>query len=66
MLRSAAKNCRWVTVVCNPARYSDIMSAIEKEGEVPAELRRKLALEVFAHTRDYDTAIADYLAGVWG
>ena len=66
MLRSAAKNCAYVTVVCNPKRYSDIIAAIETKGEVPGQLRRRLAFEAFAHTRDYDTAIADYLNSVWG
>jgi len=65
LLRAAAKNYRWVTVVCNPERYSGIIEEIKANGEVSTDLRRTLALEVFAHTASYDTAISSYFASVW-
>ncbi|WP_141604090.1 bifunctional phosphoribosylaminoimidazolecarboxamide formyltransferase/IMP cyclohydrolase [Terrilactibacillus laevilacticus] len=60
MLRSAAKNHRDVTVVCDPSDYSAVLEAVNDEGEVPFELKQKLAAKVFRHTAAYDALIADY------
>lgn len=60
MLRAAAKNFRDVTVVVRPADYDRVADAIE-QGTNSVELRRELALEAFAHTAAYDSAIASYL-----
>ncbi len=62
MLRSAAKNFDAVTVVCDPADYSDVIQEILKKGMVSEELRRKLAFKVFDRTAAYDKMIASYLA----
>ncbi|MCX7599624.1 MAG: bifunctional phosphoribosylaminoimidazolecarboxamide formyltransferase/IMP cyclohydrolase [Armatimonadetes bacterium] len=63
MLRSAAKNFRFVTVVCNPARYPDILAEMRTSGgEVSEQTRRLLALEAFQHTARYDAAISAWLA----
>ena len=61
MIRAAAKNFKFVTVVVNPARYDEIASMIAKDGGTTFDYRMKLAQEAFAHTADYDTAIAHYL-----
>ncbi len=62
MLRSAAKNHRWVAVVCNPARYQQIIQELKKnQGSLSEELMRDLAIEVFARTSQYDGAIYNYL-----
>jgi phosphoribosylaminoimidazolecarboxamide formyltransferase/IMP cyclohydrolase len=60
MLRSAAKNHASVTVVCDPADYPRVLSAMESESALAA-LRRELALKVFQRTSAYDGAIAAYL-----
>jgi len=63
MLRSAAKNHRYVTVICNPQRYGGVIDEMRKfNGDVPADSRARLAREAFAHTARYDTAIYNYLA----
>ncbi len=63
MLRSAAKNFASVAVVCNPERYDEIIAEMQaNDGAVSDETRRQLALEVFAHTGQYDAAIAQYLS----
>jgi phosphoribosylaminoimidazolecarboxamide formyltransferase/IMP cyclohydrolase len=63
MLRSAAKNFRYVTVICNPQRYGGVLDEMRKlGGEVPADSRARLAREAFAHTARYDSAIYNYLA----
>ena len=61
MLRSAAKNHRDVTVVCDPADYSRVLDAMNS-GLVEASFRQELALKVFARTSSYDGAIRSYLA----
>ena len=64
MIRAAAKNFKFVTIVTNPARYEEVAAQVEASGEVADGLRLQLAQEAFAHTADYDTAIKDYLAKV--
>ena len=61
MIRAAAKNFKFVTVVTNPDRYDEIAKMIAETGEVSYETRKKLAAEAFAHTADYDKLIAEYL-----
>ncbi len=64
MLRSAAKNHRSVTVVCDPADYDRVLACLrENGGDTTAELRRELAQKVYARTAQYDAAIAAYLGG---
>ena len=62
MIRAAAKNFKFVTVVTNPDRYEEIAKMVAENGGVDYETRKKLAAEAFAHTADYDKMIADYLA----
>ena len=64
MIRAAAKNFKFVTIVTNPARYEEVAAQVEAQGEVGDRLRMELAQEAFAHTADYDTAIKDYLARI--
>lgn len=64
MVRSAAKNFRYVTVVVNPARYKNIVHEMRAhEGEVPFATRFHLAQEAFAYTAAYDRFVAEYLRG---
>ncbi|HET8648935.1 MAG TPA: bifunctional phosphoribosylaminoimidazolecarboxamide formyltransferase/IMP cyclohydrolase [Gemmatimonadales bacterium] len=60
MLRSAAKNHQFVIPVVDPTDYAPVLELL-RAGEISAEVRRDLAAKVFAHTADYDTAIAGYL-----
>ncbi len=62
MVRAAAKNHRHVLVVVNPARYGEIIKALES-GRDDYDFRLSLAREAFAHTAAYDSAIASYLEG---
>jgi len=62
MLRSAAKNHQSVIVICTPSRYQQILEELRKhKGDIPLQLREKLAAEVFRLTSNYDTAIHNYL-----
>lgn len=62
MVRAAAKNFKFVTIVTNPARYDAIAEQVTKNGCVDDRTRMELAQEAFAHTAAYDTMIKDYLA----
>jgi phosphoribosylaminoimidazolecarboxamide formyltransferase/IMP cyclohydrolase len=62
MVRSAAKNFRYVTVVVNPARYKGIMHEMRAhEGGVSFSTRYRLAQEAFDCTAEYDRFLAEYL-----
>jgi phosphoribosylaminoimidazolecarboxamide formyltransferase/IMP cyclohydrolase len=61
MVRAAAKNFAAVAVVVDPDDYQRIADALEECGEIPEDFRRRLAAKAFAHTRDYDRAIAAWL-----
>jgi phosphoribosylaminoimidazolecarboxamide formyltransferase/IMP cyclohydrolase len=61
MLRAAAKNFGSVTVVPSPRYYDEVLAALEDEGEVPEETRRRLALAAFRRTTEYDAGISGWL-----
>ena len=62
MLRSAAKNHRWVTVVSDPADYSIVLEEMnEHDGNTTVGTRERLACKVFQRTSSYDSAIAGFL-----
>jgi phosphoribosylaminoimidazolecarboxamide formyltransferase/IMP cyclohydrolase len=61
MVRSAAKNHAYVTVVVDPADYPEILEAI-KAGGIPFALRQKLAAKAYARTAAYDSAISSWFA----
>jgi len=63
MLRASAKNHEFVTVVCDPADYDEVIAALDADGDVGPALRRTLAARVFARTARYDAAIAGWMAG---
>lgn len=64
MIRAAAKNFKYVTVVTNPDTYKEIAKMIAETGGVDYKTRLKLATEAFAHTADYDLMITDYLSNL--
>jgi phosphoribosylaminoimidazolecarboxamide formyltransferase/IMP cyclohydrolase len=62
MLRAAAKNHAFVTVVVDPGDYADITRELgAQDGAVSPATRRRLATKAFAHTAVYDAAVWDYL-----
>ena len=61
MLRSAAKNYRDVTVVCDPEDYARIISEIEAGGNTTVETRLQLSAKAYTHTAEYDMCIATYM-----
>ena len=67
MIRSAAKNHRWVLVVTSPERYEKVIGDLqEHKGSCCGTHRLKQAQRAFAHTAEYDSLIANYLASSAG
>lgn len=63
MIRSAAKNHRWVLVVTSAERYEKVLGDLrEHNGSCCGKHRLKQAQRAFAHTAEYDSNIANYLA----
>ena len=62
MVRSAAKNHRFVTIVTDPKQYDLVSNALEEnDGGTTLALRQHLAAVAFTRTAEYDTAISKWL-----
>ncbi|MAK40609.1 MAG: bifunctional phosphoribosylaminoimidazolecarboxamide formyltransferase/IMP cyclohydrolase PurH [Euryarchaeota archaeon] len=65
MIRSAAKNFEDVIVLTNPNQYQNIIDDLTEHNGYPSgiteEKRKKLALEAFERTSEYDLAISTEL-----
>ncbi|MFE7564974.1 bifunctional phosphoribosylaminoimidazolecarboxamide formyltransferase/IMP cyclohydrolase [Kitasatospora sp. NPDC057500] len=59
MVRAAAKNHPSVAVVVDPARYQDVLAAVQ-QGGFDLLTRKRLAGRAFAHTAAYDVAVANW------
>jgi phosphoribosylaminoimidazolecarboxamide formyltransferase/IMP cyclohydrolase len=66
LLRAAAKNHEFVTVLTEPAQYPEVLAELAAHGGTMPALRRRLAGEAFARTAAYDAAIATWFAGQRG
>ena len=67
MVRSAAKNHKFVTIVTSPDQYGTILKEMKANGGAVKETTRsELARKAFALTAAYDSAISAYLAGQAG
>jgi phosphoribosylaminoimidazolecarboxamide formyltransferase/IMP cyclohydrolase len=61
LVRAAAKNHAFTSVVTGPEQYDDFLAALARGGTSLAE-RRRLAARAFERTAAYDTAIAGWMA----
>ena len=61
MVRASAKNHANVAIVVDPAKYSEIITAV-KDGGTTLSQRRELAYAAFSHTARYDSAVANWFA----
>jgi phosphoribosylaminoimidazolecarboxamide formyltransferase/IMP cyclohydrolase len=60
LIRAAAKNHAFVTVVTHPEQYADVLEAVTNSGETTPEQRRDLAAAAFVGTAEYEQAIAQF------
>lgn len=61
MIRAAAKNCHWVSVLTDHLDYVEFLARLE-QGELEFDYRRALSAKAFGHTAHYDCLIANYLS----
>ena len=61
LVRAAAKNFRGVLVVVDPRRYRELVEQLDRDGGPTLAFRFALAQDAFAHTGQYDVAIASTL-----
>ena len=67
MVRAAAKNHRYVTIVTDRQQYTAVLDEMRANGgRVSDELRARLALAAFSMTAQYDAAISQYLSAQQG
>ena len=62
MVRSAAKNHQFVTIVTDPADYDTLVGELEASGATSLDFRRKCAAKAFAATAAYDSMISQWFA----
>ena len=62
LIRAAAKNHDFVSVLTDPAEYAELLAELETHGGTTLALRRRLAGQAYARTAAYDAAIAVWFA----
>jgi phosphoribosylaminoimidazolecarboxamide formyltransferase/IMP cyclohydrolase len=62
MVRSAAKNHGFVTIITDPSDYTGVIDEIKTAGGTTLETRRRLAAKAYSRTGSYDAAIASWFA----
>ncbi len=63
MVRSAAKNYMYTTIVTDPSDYQDLIAELnQNKAATTLEFRHKLAAKAFSQTARYDAAIANWFA----
>jgi phosphoribosylaminoimidazolecarboxamide formyltransferase / IMP cyclohydrolase len=64
MIRAAAKNHAYVTVLTDPGDYAELLTELTaNDGYISREFRRAMAARAFARTAAYDAAIAQWFSG---
>lgn len=61
MLRSAAKNYKDVTVVCDPNDYDKVLGEIKANDNTSVETRLQLSAKAYTHTAEYDMCISQFM-----
>jgi len=59
MVRSAAKNFKYVAVIVDPSDYTELIAELEaNQGALSYDFRQRMMAKAFNHTADYDAMIA--------
>lgn len=61
MIRAAAKNHAFVSVLTDPADYMEVIESITEHGGLHQGQRRKLAAKAYAKTASYDASVSAWL-----
>ena len=62
LIRAAAKNHDFVTVLTDPSQYDAVLAELANHSGTTLALRRRLAFEAYACTAAYDAAITGWFA----
>lgn len=62
MLRAAAKNYKFVSVLTDPEDYKQVIEELKENGDTSEATKEMLAAKVFIHTAHYDALIANYFS----
>ena len=62
MIRAAAKNHDFVTVITDPAQYDDVLAELSSHNGTTLAFRRRMAAAAYAHTASYDSAVSTWFA----
>jgi len=65
LIRASAKNYKDVIVLTKPKQYNEILEILKSKKEVSLEQRKRLAIEAFSHTAQYDSIISQYFRKKW-
>jgi phosphoribosylaminoimidazolecarboxamide formyltransferase/IMP cyclohydrolase len=60
LIRAAAKNSQYVTILTHAGQHSAFMREFESTGTTTAELRKKFAGDAFSLTSSYDAAVQTF------
>ena len=64
MVRAAAKNYNFVTVISNINQYNNLINELKKNnGKTTLKFRKQLSVEAFLETGYYDSVISNYFNG---
>lgn len=65
MIRAAAKNHMWVSIIVDPKDYGPFLNQlVSNQGQVSGQSRLNLARKSFEHTAHYDSVIAKYMNSI--
>lgn len=65
LIRAAAKNFKYLTVLCSPEQYGNYLIEYQRsKGEISLAFRQQMAGYAFSHTNSYDRAISAYFANL--
>ncbi len=63
MVRSAAKNHAFVTILTDPGDYDELIAELDRhDGATSLEFRKRMAAKAFALTASYDATISQWFA----
>ena len=63
MVRSAAKNHAFVTIVTDPADYAELIAELDRnDGATSLDFRKRMAAKAYALTAAYDSMISQWFA----
>ena len=67
MIRAAAKNHAYVSVLTDPADYAGLLAELDAHaGQTGLSFRQRMAQAAYARTAAYDAAVSNWMAGAVG